>query len=121
MRNQPTLIAMNSKAWGHVMRLAYYIPSQANVMLLADKPANLATSLEKVLKDEAGKYPRVLWLDSSNPLWSRLKTEAAINRENQRIQQVLKTQFQLKNTQDVSGTMSLDKFTINLYTRSSKS
>ncbi|MBH8566534.1 glycosyltransferase family 39 protein [Nostoc sp. CENA67] len=116
--NQPTLIAMNSKAWGHVMRLAYYIPPQANVMLLADKPANLATSLEKVLKDEAEKYPRVLWLDSSDPLWSRLKTEAEINRENQRIQQILSNKFQLKNTQDVSGTMSLDKFTLKLYTRS---
>ncbi|BAZ53365.1 hypothetical protein NIES4103_60390 [Nostoc sp. NIES-4103] len=116
--NQPTLIAMNSKAWGHVMRLAYYIPPQANVMLLAEKPANLATSLEKVLKNEAGKYPRVLWLNSSDPLWSRLKTEAEINRENQIIQQILLTQFQLKNTQDISGTMSLDKFTLKLYTRS---
>ncbi|RCJ39722.1 hypothetical protein A6770_11595 [Nostoc minutum NIES-26] len=115
--NQPTLIAMNSKAWGHVMRLAYYIPPQASVMLLAEKPANLATSLEKVLKDKAEQYPRLLWLDSSDPVWSRLETEAEIERENQRIQQILLPHFQLTNTQHLSGTMPLDKFTAKLYTQ----
>lgn len=119
--NQPTLIAMNSRAWGHVMRLAYYIPPQASVMLLAEKPASLATSLEKVLKDKAGQYPRLLWLDSSDPLWSRLDTEAEIETENQKIQQILSPQFQLINTQNLSGTMSLDKFTAKLYTSSQKS
>ncbi|MFN6571355.1 glycosyltransferase family 39 protein [Dendronalium sp. ChiSLP03b] len=114
--NQPTLIAMNSKAWGHVMRLAYYIPPQASVMLLAEKPANLATSLEKVLKDKAEQYPRLLWLDSSDPVWSRLDTEAEIERENQKIQQLLSSQFKLTNTQNLLGTMSLDKFTAKLYT-----
>ncbi|AFZ25866.1 putative membrane protein [Cylindrospermum stagnale PCC 7417] len=117
--NQPTLIAMNSQAWGHVMRLAYYIPSTAPVMLLAQKPAELATSLEKVLKDEAIKYRRVIWLDSGSPLWSRLKTEAEIENQKQRIQQVLSPQFQLNSTQPLSGTMSLDKFTARLYTNAS--
>ena len=31
---QPTLVAMNSSAWGHVLRLAYYLPSESPVMLL---------------------------------------------------------------------------------------
>ncbi|MBW4564182.1 MAG: glycosyltransferase family 39 protein [Mojavia pulchra JT2-VF2] len=116
--NQPTLIALNSKAWGHVMRLAYYIPSKAPVRLLADKPANLATSLEKVLINEAGQYPRLLWLDSSDPVWSRLETESEIEKEKQKIQQVISSQFQLINTQNLSGTMSLDNFTLRLYTPS---
>ncbi|WYL96719.1 MAG: glycosyltransferase family 39 protein [Gloeotrichia echinulata IR180] len=116
--NQPTLIAMNSKAWGHVMRLAYYIPPKTPVMLLAENPADIATSLAKVLKDEAGKYPRILWLDSSDPVWSILDTEAAKERERQKIQQVLSSQFQLIKTEKLSGTMSLDNFTIRLYTQS---
>ncbi|MBW4643599.1 MAG: glycosyltransferase family 39 protein [Goleter apudmare HA4340-LM2] len=116
--NQPTLIAMNSKAWGHVMRLAYYIPSQFPVMLLAENPANLATTLEKVLQDDAAKYPRLLWLDSSDPLWSSLETTAEVERERENVTQVLSPQFQLTATQDLSGTMALDKFTIRLYKRS---
>lgn len=118
--NQPTLIAMNSKAWGHVMRLAYYIPPQASVMLLAEKPGDLATSLEKVLNDQTTKYPRILWLDSINPVWSRLKTSAEIETAKQNIQQVLSRQFQIQQTQNVSGTMNLDGFSIKVYTRSPK-
>ncbi|AFZ58233.1 glycosyltransferase family 39 protein [Anabaena cylindrica FACHB-243] len=116
--NQPTLIAMNSKAWGHVMRVAYYVPTEYPVMFLSQKPSELATSLEKVLREEPTKYSRIIWLDSANPLWSRLKTPAEVEREQQKIQQVLSSQFQLKNTQNLLGTMTLDGFTAKLYTRS---
>lgn len=116
--NQPTLIAMNSKAWGHVMRLAYYLPTQSPVMLLAENPAHLATTLEKILENDVNKYPRLLWLDSSDPLWSSLETTAAVEQERQKVKQVLSSQFQLTATQDLSGTMNLDKFTVRLYKRS---
>jgi len=118
--NQPTLIAMNSKAWGHVMRVAYYIPPQNPVMLLSQTPAKLAISLEQVLKETPEKYSRVIWLDSGNPLWSKLKTEAEVESEQQKIQKVFSSQFQLKETLNLSGTMTLDKFTAKLYTRSSR-
>jgi uncharacterized membrane protein len=118
--NQPTLIAMNSKAWGHVMRLAYYIPPSNPVMLLAQHPKNLATDLEKSLNAEPSKYPRILWLDSANPIWSRLKTKAEVELAQQEIQQVLHShQFQLQQTQNLLGTMDMDNFTMKLYTRSS--
>lgn len=113
----PTLIAMNSKAWGHVLRLAYYIPPTAPVMLLAQEPAKLASSLEKVLSDDS-PYPRLLWLDSANPVWSRLKTKTEIETEKRRIQQVLSARLRLTKTQHLSGTMDVDQFTINLYIRS---
>ncbi|WP_016951104.1 glycosyltransferase family 39 protein [Anabaena sp. PCC 7108] len=116
--NQPTLIAMNSKAWGHVMRVAYYIPTSYPVMLLSQKPSGLAISLEKVLKEEPAKYSRILWLDSGNPLWSKLKTATEVESEQKKIQTVLLSQFQLKETQNLSGTMTLDKFTAKLYTQS---
>ncbi|MBK1986282.1 glycosyltransferase family 39 protein [Sphaerospermopsis aphanizomenoides BCCUSP55] len=114
--NQPTLIAMNSKAWGHVMRVAYYIPSSYPVMLLSQKPSELANSLEKVLKEEPGRYSRIVWLNSANPLWSRLKTEAEVKQQEEKIQQVLSSGFKLQETQNLSGTMTLDNFTANLYT-----
>lgn len=86
--------------------------------LLAQPPANLATTLEKILKDDAKQYPRLLWLDSGDPLWASLKTDAEIEREKQRVQQVLSSQYQLTQTQHLSGTMSLDRFTVNLYKHS---
>lgn len=115
---KPTLIAMNSKAWGHVLRLAYYIPPSAPVQLLAQSPADLAPSLEKVLKNENTPYSRVVWLDSADPVWSRLKTEAEKETEKRRMQQVLQAGYQLTKQQPLSGTMDLDKFTVSLYNRS---
>ncbi|HEY9596072.1 MAG TPA: glycosyltransferase family 39 protein, partial [Cyanophyceae cyanobacterium] len=38
---KPTLIAMNSQAWGHVLRLAYYVPPTSSVQLLAQQPTKL--------------------------------------------------------------------------------
>ena len=118
---QPTLIAMNSKAWGHVLRLAYYTSPKVPVMLLAEHPANLATSLEKVLQNEPQKYSSVLWLESENPVWSKLKTPAEIEREHDKIQQILSKQFQIKHNQNITGTMNLDNFTVKVYNRSANS
>lgn len=112
----PTLIAMNSKAWGHVLRLAYYIPTSAPVSLLACHPAKLALCLEKVLKDEPARYSRIIWLDSADSLWSPLKTEAQKQTAQQRVRQVLPADYQRTKEQHLSGTMSLDTFTVSLYT-----
>ncbi|NET70575.1 MAG: hypothetical protein F6K62_06220 [Sphaerospermopsis sp. SIO1G2] len=113
--NQVTLIAMNSKAWGHVNRLAYYIPAEYPVMLLSHHPANLAANLEKVIQEEPDKYSRVIWLNSGNPLWSKLKTEAEVKTEAEKIQSILSSRYQLQETRRLSGTLTLDDFTVSLY------
>lgn len=117
--SQPTLIAMNSKAWGHVNRLAYYIPTEYPVMLLSHHPADLATHLEKVLKEEPTKYSRIIWLNSANPVWSKLKTEAEIKAQEEKIQQIFASDFKLQETRKLSGTLTLDEFIASLYTRNS--
>ncbi len=109
--NRPTLIAMNSRAWGHVMRLAYYISPEMPVMLLAQDAPDLAPALENALKDNSAKYNRVLWLDSGHPIWSDETTDA----EKQAIEKVLQSEFYLQDTRSVSGTMNSDEFTIRLY------
>jgi uncharacterized membrane protein len=109
----PTLIAMNSQAWGHVLRLAYYIPPTSPVMLLTQKSAQLAPTLAKALSSPPNQYQRVLWLDTPEPVWSPPSTATEI----QQVQQVLKSQFQLQKTQKLSGTMIYDQFTIHLYQR----
>lgn len=117
--SKPTLIAMNSKAWGNVLRLAYYIPPQPALMLLAEHPKQLADSLAKVLNQGNNQYERVIWLDSVNPVWSRLKTDAEIQTAHQNLEQVLSTKFSLKQSQNLRGTMNIDDFNLKLYTRSS--
>ncbi len=107
----PTLIAMNSKAWGHVMRLAYYIPPTMPVMLLAAPASELASGLEKTLAEKSTEYDQVLWVDSHAPIWSQPTTET----EKQAITKVLASQFQLQETWQLSGTMNSDEFTVQLY------
>ncbi|WP_017720222.1 glycosyltransferase family 39 protein [Kamptonema formosum] len=109
----PTLIAMNSQAWGHVMRLAYYIPPDVPVSLLAQPSAQLAPALEKALKTGKPAYSQIVWLESAAPVWSPPATDT----ERQKIEEVLKNQFQLSQQQSLSGTMDLDEFTLKLYKR----
>jgi len=116
--NQPTLIAMNSKAWGNVLRLAYYIPPISPVMLLAEHPADLATSLAKVLQKDADKYSQIIWLDSQDPVWSKLPTQLEVEQEKAKVEKILLSHFHLKKSQRLIGTMSLDQFTANLYIKS---
>lgn len=110
----PTLVMMNSTAWGHILRLAYYIPPTLPVMLLAQKSAQLAPALEKSLSSEPTQYQRILWLDSADPVWSPASTDA----ERRQVRQVLDRQFQLEKTQQLVGTMKLDQFVAHLYQRS---
>lgn len=113
----PTLVAMNSRAWGHILRLAYYIPPTAPVSLLAQNPADLAPALDKILTTEAERYPRVIWLNSARPVNKAPKTEAEKQQIQKDIQRVLNSKFKLVKTQPLLGTMILDEFTLNLYTR----
>ncbi|MFO5527570.1 MAG: hypothetical protein ACLBM1_06985 [Cuspidothrix sp.] len=39
------------------------------------------------------KNNRVLWLDSGNPVWSKLKTEAEVETAKQKIEKVFLSQF----------------------------
>ncbi len=109
----PTLIAIDSRAWGHVMRLAYYLPANSTVMLLSQESTQLAQTLQKILTADPTQYRRLIWLDSAAPIWSPPSTDA----ERQQVRQVLQSSFQLTKTQFLSGTMDLDRFTLNLYNK----
>ena len=111
----PTLIAMNSKAWGHVLRLAYYLPPDLPVELLASSPASLAPNLQKTLNNPQFKYSRVIWLDSARPVWSMPKTEAEARKLRQEVKNTLEASYQFVKTEPLSGTMHLDRFTTHIY------
>ena len=115
--NIPTLIAMNSRAWGHVLRLAYYLPPDSPVSVLAQDSAKLATALEKNFQTETNTYPRLIWLDSARPIWNAPKTEADKLQFQELIQKVINSQYQLDKIEELSGTMELDKFTVHIYSK----
>lgn len=106
-----TLIVLNSKAWGHVLRLAYYMPNNLPIMLLATESQNIANNLEKVLNNNNLKYSRIIWLESGYPLWSPVTTEA----ERNNIEDIISQNFTLIDTKYLSGTMNLDDFMVKDY------
>jgi len=110
----PTLILLDSQAWGHVMRLAYYIPPTSSVWLLAQPSAKLAPALDKTFLSQPKPYQRILWLDSAEPLWSTPSTLS----QRQQVREIIERQFQLLKTLHLSGTMDLDRFSVKFYQRS---
>ena len=109
--NSPTLIVMDSPAWGHVLRLAYYLPPTSPVMLLAQNANNLAPALQKTLKSQPHQYQRIIWLESARSVWGKPSTDA----QRKQINQILERDFQQQKTQLLRGTWELDDFTLKLY------
>ncbi|MEM6424955.1 MAG: glycosyltransferase family 39 protein [Cyanobacteria bacterium P01_D01_bin.128] len=111
----PTLIALNSKAWGHVMRLAYYVNPEAPVDLLAVHPGSFPQALETTLADPNQPYERVLWLDPARSVWEEPETKIEADAIRQQATGILEEGYQVTSTQSLAGTMDLDKFTLTLY------
>jgi uncharacterized membrane protein len=109
----PTLIVLNSPAWGHVLRLAYYLPTNSPVMLLAQQANNLAPALQKTLSSQPNRYQRIIYLESAKPVWGKPSTEV----ESNQVKQILARDFRQDRTQFLRGTWKLDNFTLNLYQR----
>jgi uncharacterized membrane protein len=106
-----TAIALNSRAWGHVMRLAYYIPPSESVLLLARDAADLPEALARAIEADPSRFDRVLWLDSAAPVWSPPSTPE----QNAQIAATLSRHYGLQTRQTVTGTMEMDNFTLSLY------
>ena len=109
--NTPTLIVLNSQAWGHVNRLAYYISPEAKVSLLAQPAPKLAESFGPIVEKTYAQYGRVLVLESQTPLWSPPTTPE----QRQKIVTSLASHFKLTAQKSLSGTMDLDRFELSVY------
>ncbi|MGF1493672.1 MAG: glycosyltransferase family 39 protein [Microcoleaceae cyanobacterium] len=108
---QPTLIAMNSSAWGHVLRLAYYIDPTAAVMLSAKPTPELIEALET----QAQQYPRVILLESARPI---VPNEPMTETERQQIANIMQqARMRFVGETQLSGTADIDRFTMRIYER----
>ncbi len=111
--NEPTLVVMNSRAWGHVLRLIYYLDNTANAEVLVADPANVSAALTTALA--AKDYERILWLKSEYPLWGEPKTQDQAQALIAETESILQEQSALQSTQTLSGTMKLDHFELQVY------
>ncbi|MGB3298641.1 MAG: glycosyltransferase family 39 protein, partial [Phormidesmis sp.] len=113
--NGPTLVVMNSRAWGHVTRLAYYLDEAANPDVLATAPADVTAALAAALNQQS--YARILWLQSNFPLWDAPETSAELNGLANGTEQLLRSRYRLAEQQSLRGTMNLDSFELSVYER----
>lgn len=115
----PTLIALDTKAWGHVLRLAYYLQApvladSAEVDLLATNPEEMSGAIGSAL--EKKDYAQVLWLHAEYPLWAQAETAAAAESWAAQTQAALETQrVATSEPQVLHGTMNLDEFVLHEY------
>ncbi len=113
----PALVVMNSKAWGHVLRLAYYLNDAQDTEILASDPADVTESLEAALAKK--DYGRVLWLRSEYPLWGLPKSPVEAAAFTAETEALLQTRYPLPGgapvTQNLRGTMNLDRFALQVY------
>ncbi|MEL6900634.1 MAG: glycosyltransferase family 39 protein [Cyanobacteria bacterium J06606_4] len=111
--DKPTLVVMNSRAWGHVNRLTYYLDEASNPDILATDPADLKTAVDAALENKG--YPRVLWLRSNYPIWAAPETEEAVLALAAETDQLLQARYSLVDAQSLEGTMNLDSFELQVY------
>lgn len=117
--DQSTLVVMNSRAWGHVNRLVYYLDEVANPDLLTAKPAEVTTVLSTALENK--NYDRVLWLSANYPLWDAPEDEDELAQLVSETNQLLQSQYSLMSEQSLRGTMNLDSFELQVYQRPASS
>lgn len=109
----PELVVVNSRAWGHVLRLAYYLPLTDIEMLAAD-PANVPEALGAALA--AKDYSRVLWLKAEKPLWNAPASEIEAAAFAVETEAVLEESYvAVGDARSLEGTMDLDSFTLQIY------
>ena len=115
--SEPVLVVMNSQAWGHVLRLAYYgdSPTATNLEVLAVDPANVVEALDVALL--AKDYRRVLWLRAEKPLWGAPASEVEAAAFSEETERLLQDRYPAgaRATEVLEGTMDLDAFVLQVY------
>ena len=111
--DESTLVVMNSRAWGHVLRLVYYLDATTDTEILATSPAALPEALSAALT--AKDYDRLLWLNAEYPLWNVPETAAEAITLTAETESRLQAQHSLTSSQKLRGTMNLDRFELQVY------
>lgn len=112
----PVLVALDTQAWGHVLRLAYYLQdgSNDNVSLLATKPADMPDAIASAL--DQTDYAQVLWLHADYPLWDKPETDEQARALSAQTERMLSRRLSsVSEARLLRGTMNLDRFVLHEY------
>ncbi|MEM6252258.1 MAG: glycosyltransferase family 39 protein [Cyanobacteria bacterium P01_D01_bin.156] len=111
---QRTLIAINSRAWGNVSRLAYHVDgTEQEIDMLMLNPEDLAAALETAVDNS--NYDQVLLANTRYPVWNTPKTDEAADDFYRDTQTALEPNYLLTDQTFLPGTMKLDRFEIRAY------
>lgn len=126
--NEPVLVVMNTRAWGHVLRLVYYMDRYYSaedgfdIDILATAPAELTAALAPAL--DTKDYRTVLWMKPDYPLWDVPETDGQLENLSAETEAFLQTRFgklSVSGAQSpaeekaLKGTMKLDQFELRAY------
>ena len=111
-RDEPTLVLMNSRAWGNVLRAIYYLDDEANAEVLASDPATVKMALTQALGSR--DYERVLFLKAEYPVWGELE-EPEMTQVSAETEALLSANFSLEEERRLRGTMDIDRFDLQVY------
>ncbi|PZO18163.1 MAG: hypothetical protein DCF25_10245 [Leptolyngbya foveolarum] len=111
--DEPTLVVMNSRAWGNVLRAVHYLEASANADMLATDPADVSLALTQALNRK--NYERVLWLSADYPVWGEPKTKQDAVRLIGETEALLASRYVLKDERVLRGTMDIDRFELKTY------
>ncbi|MGC1310580.1 MAG: glycosyltransferase family 39 protein [Phormidesmis sp.] len=111
--DESTLVVINSRAWGHVLRLAYYLSDNPDTEVLAANPDDVTNALKAALA--AKDYRQVLWLKAEKPLWGEPETAAEADALSANTEAFLRQQRPFVGGQTLQGTMDLDQFELQIY------
>lgn len=118
--NEPVLIVMNTRAWGNVLRLVYYMDRYYgaedgfDIDVLAAAPADVKDAIAPALAKK--DYRTVLWLKAEYPLWDVPETESELTALNAETETFLEERLEVsKEVRSLEGTMKLDRFELRSY------
>jgi len=113
------LVVMNSRAWGNVLRLVYYLDDgwAEGIDVLVSDPAKVTESLTAAL--DAKPYRTVLWLNAEYPLWGVPESPAEAEAFTAQTEALLQASYPPTPSTplpvQLQGTMNLDRFTLKAY------
>ena len=111
---------MNTRAWGNVLRLVYYMDRYYSaeegfdIDVLATAPADVTAALAPAIAEK--DYRTVLWLKAEYPLWDAPETDEELAALSAETAAFLQTQFEQESLpKSLEGTMKLDLFELRAY------
>ncbi|MEL6937683.1 MAG: glycosyltransferase family 39 protein [Cyanobacteria bacterium J06598_1] len=114
---EASLVVLNTRAWGHVLRLVYYIEEMYpgfDIDVLATDPADVTAALAPALAQK--DYRTVLWLKADYPLWGTPETDEELAQLGLETGAFLQERLEkMKGPQVLAGTMKLDHFELQSY------